>query len=415
MEGDHCAELQWARTHFGSAELGDARRTKRLVELAAAIRADPQASLPQQYGGRAASKAAYRLLSNGQVDPQAMQQPHREQVARQCAGVKPVLVIQDTTELDFSLRAARGSIRGVGPLGAGDGGGQGLLQHAALAVSPTGGLEGVVYQELHPQRRTPKHETRAQRRARGTEAEVWEQCARTVAKLPFGQTPLIHVGDRHADVFSFFRTLRELGHGFIVRAKHDRDTQDDPPSEAARIQRLKARLAEQPVAGHRTLEVTRRAGSPTKKREPRQATVALRYTTTHLPPPRGDARWTHEAPIACQVVEVREQDPSAGVEPIHWMLLTSEPVQSEADARRIVDWYACRWVIEQWHRVLKEGCRLEKSQRDEAMDIHRLAMILGPVAVTLLQMRDLADDPERPTTRRRCKSASARSTSRWRR
>jgi len=402
MDGYHCAYDEWASTHFGSAELGDRRRSRRLVELAAAIRANPQISLPQQCGGWAPTKGAYRLLSNPKVDPQAMQQPHREYVARQCAQQPCILVVQDTTQADFSRRAQRGSIHGVGRLGTRDGVGMGLLQHAGLAVVPGGGPLGVLYQEMHIQHRTPADgETRKQRRARGTEAEVWQQCAREVAKLPLGQTRVIHVGDRHSDVFSFFQVLRQLGHGFVVRANHDRHTLTDPTddqpedSEAARVRRLRQRMRAQPVAGHRTLQVSRRTGSPKNRRPARQAKLELRYRSLRLCPPRNDPRWQAETPIACWVVDVREVDPPADQEPIHWTLLTSERIDGVEEAWRVVDWYTQRWIIEEWHRVLKEGCRLEKSQLDDGMDIQRLAMILGPVAADMLALRDLADDPRK--------------------
>jgi hypothetical protein len=398
MEGDHCAYDQWARVHFGAAELGDQRRSKRLVQLAAAIRADPQVSLPQQCAGWAPTKGAYRFLSNPNVDPQAMQQPHREHVARQCAQQQRILIVQDTTQADFSRRAQHGSIRGVGKLGTRDNVGMGLLQHSGLAVVPGGGPLGVLYQEMHIQRRTPlAGETREQRRARGTEAEVWQQCALAVAKLPLGQAQVIHVGDRHADVFSFFLTLRQLGHGFVVRANHDRYTQEDThdASEAAQVQRLRQRVEAQPVVGHRELQVSRQTGSPKKRREARQAKLELRYLSLQLCPPRNDPRWKNEEPIDCRVIDVREVDPPADQEPIHWTLLTSEPVGSVDDAWRVVDWYAQRWIIEEWHRVLKEGCRLEKSQLDDGMDIQRLAMILGPVAADMLALRELADDPQK--------------------
>jgi len=105
--------------------------------LAQRIRENPNDSLPRQCANRTELAGAYRLLSNPSVDPQAIAQPHRHLTATRCNEQPVTLCVQDTTELNFSKRAARGSITGVGPLGAKDGGGQGLLQHAALAVSTT--------------------------------------------------------------------------------------------------------------------------------------------------------------------------------------------------------------------------------------------------------------------------------------
>jgi hypothetical protein len=101
------------------------------------------------------------------------------------------------------------------------------------------------------------------------------------------------------------------------------------------------------------------------------------------------------------VVHASEVDPPAGQEPLEWMLLTSEPVECLADALTVVGWYEDRWVVEEFHRAEKEGCRLEATQLDDAADVARLASIVAVVAVRLLQLRDRArrarDDPSQDT------------------
>jgi hypothetical protein len=87
---------------------------------------------------------------------------------------------------------------------------------------------------------------------------------------------------------------------------------------------------------------------------------------------------------------VSEIDAPESVEPIECVLLTSESVHSFEDASRYVDWYGCRWVIEEWHKVEKTGCRLEASQLKNAEAIKCLAALTAVVAVRMLQLRDLA-------------------------
>lgn len=93
--------------------------------------------------------------------------------------------------------------------------------------------------------------------------------------------------------------------------------------------------------------------------------------------------------------------PASGDERMRFGVLTSEPVTDEDSARRVIGLYQKRWVIEEFHRVLKEGCTLERSQLDSAEKIHRLASLKSVVAVRMLQIRDLAEaaDPlgESPT------------------
>ena len=125
-----------------------------------------------------------------------------------------VLNLQDTTQLDFTGR----EVEGLGEIG--NGHGQGLLQHAALAVSEAGDTLGLLHEQWQAREKPPRGETRRQRQERSTEADVWEQTARAIG--PVEGTRLIHVGDRHADVFGFMRAAVDLGHGFIIRSFHDR-------------------------------------------------------------------------------------------------------------------------------------------------------------------------------------------------
>lgn len=426
MEGDLMSRI-WSARNFADAPLGDERRSQRLVTLVERIRANPQDSLPKQCADEAELAGAYRLLSNPAVDPQAIQRPHRMITAQRCALEPVTLCVQDTTELNFSRRAARGSITGVGPLGSCDGGGQGLLQHAALAVSTVGAVLGVLDQQWHCQHRPAPGETRRQRQQRETEADVWAKAARAVAALDTGDTRLIHVGDRHSDVFGFMNQARALGHGWIVRAMHNRyvgagdghvndarDASDAREASDARhasdanaacdahdaheahagdeaVMRLQERLAAQPAMACRVLPVTRRAGSAKTKRIARLAKLEVRFVAVTLPPPRNDPRFKGVEPIRAWAVQLKEIDGTTD-DPILWTLLTDEPVLNAEDALRVADWYGHRWVIEEWHRVLKEGCRIESAQFDHAADIERLGAILGPVAADLLRVRDLADD-----------------------
>lgn len=384
MEGDPTFK-QWSHDNFSQANLGDTRRTDRLVELAAAMHAQPEASLPQQCAGKAELAGTYRLLSNPVVDAQAIQQPHRERVARQASELPVVLCVQDTTQLDFSKRAKRGSIKGTGPLGTRDGHGHGLMQHAALAVTEEGQTLGVLDQRWHCQHRPEPGETRKQRRDRDTEAHVWARCAHAVAALPTGKARVIHVGDRHSDVFGFLLTTTQLDHGYTVRAMHNRYVDGDET-------KLFEKLADQPVADTATIHVPRRSGGPSQKRRARDAELSLRYCKVALQPPRNDPRYSE--PIHCYTIELVELDPPEDADPIRWVLLCSERVESRGAAWRVVTWYRRRWVIEEWHRQLKEGCRVEKAQLDDAADIKRLAAIAGPIAADLLQLRDLASSPE---------------------
>ena len=124
-------EQRWAQQHFGKSELGDRRRTRRLVELAAAMARNPHMSLPKQVPDWSDLIGAYRFLSNPSVDFQKILAPHQQLVRQDAGGYPVVLCVQDDTQLDFTCRT------GMDGLGlTGDGFGKGLLQHTALAVLP---------------------------------------------------------------------------------------------------------------------------------------------------------------------------------------------------------------------------------------------------------------------------------------
>jgi hypothetical protein len=387
------------------------------VRLAAAMTQGADQSLPKVCGNWGDLKAAYRLLSNPAVDPQAIGKAHRRQTLQACSAHPVVLCVQDTTELDLTTKTA---MRGRGSLGGGST--QGLLQHSALAVVPaaddealrtdTAHLLGLLHQQWNQRTDPPTGETLRQLQARRTDADVWLETARSVAGLGSSPTRLIHVGDRHCDIYRFFQQALALRQGFVVRARFDRAlAQEEIP------QTLWQALQDQPVAEVRTIAVhEQRTGKGVVRSARRKVRRGIRYRQVTLAPPGNDPRTDGAAPITCQAVLVEEVG-AQGTEPLQWLLLTSEPVDSVAEAWRIVHDYRQRWVVEEWHRALKEGCKVEEASFDDALDVQRLAAIKGIVAVRLLQLRELAqaatDEPAQlqqavPTTWLRVVAALAK-------
>lgn len=392
MEGDTCATAA-ALSAFGQAELGHARRTQRLVRLGAAIMKAPHQPLPSQCPNAAERKAAYRLLSNPHVDPQAIQQPYRQATLARCADYPVVLCVQDTTEIDLTTRRA---MKGRGPLGSGST--AGLLQHSTLAVVPADEDQpldapatplGILDQQWQRRTEPPPGETLRQLQQRRTDADVWQEAAQAVAALGTTSARLIHVGDRHSDIFRFQQCCRALGQGYVVRARYDRQVLDDqggqPESLWSRVQAAAASPA-RAVTVHQQRTARGQVRCPA-----RVAKLVVREAGLTLAPPSHDLRTQGAAGLRCHAVLVQEVEPPPGAQPLEWMLLTSEPVRGVADAWRMVRYYRHRWIIEEWHRVLKEGCALEQGQFDDALDVQRLAAIKAVAAMRLLQLRELAE------------------------
>jgi hypothetical protein len=199
----------WAETQFGAAELGDARRTGRLVSTMAAIARTPDESLPRQLGSIGDTKAAYRLFDCGAVTREAVMDPHLAQCRAAAARHPIVLMVQDDTTLDFSTHRR---LQGAGRVG--DDHGTGFLAHSCLAVLPSGETLGLAHQTIWS--RPPKGVRRQTR-----ESAVWAETVAAIGRPATGSR-FISVADRGADVFEHLEGVRDTGWDAVVRAAQDR-------------------------------------------------------------------------------------------------------------------------------------------------------------------------------------------------
>ena len=195
---------------------------------------------------------------------------------------------------------------------------------------------------------------------------------------PPPETTWVHVGDRGADLFPFFQTCRQQRSAFLVRAAQDRRA----TTEDGTLTHLLAAARALPAEATRPQELPARPGYPT-----RTAVLAVAWTALTLTPPRGlrDA-----GPQPVWVVRVWEPDPPAGTTPLEWVLVTSLPPTSLAAAWERAAWYRCRWLVEDYHHARKTGCQLEARQLRDRAALWRLLALRAPVAVRLLQVRELA-------------------------
>jgi len=341
-------DRHWAVIEFADAELGDVRRTKRLVELAGVLAQHPPAALPEACGDDAMLKAAYRFFDNDAIEPPDVLQSHIEATSHRLEQVPWVLAVQDTTEVDWTAHAATTHL---GPLG--HTACQGLLVHSTLAFTPERVPVGLLAQQVWA--RDPddvgKRTRRKQLPISQKESQKWLTSLAAVlsAHDECPQTRFVSIGDREADVYDLLTAARPAGVERLIRAAWDRCVRGPERSVWATVEA-------QPVVEQLLVQVPRRGAQPA-----RDATLALRFCRLTLCPPRH--RKAEGLPeVVLWAVQVREVEPPAAVQPIEWLLLTTVAVDSVDDAIERVQWYACRWGIEVWHRILKSGCRLEARQ-----------------------------------------------------
>ena len=359
-------DRQWAQAEFSAAELGDKRRTARLVELAQQLSERPEMSLPHALEHTAALKAAYRFFDNADIAHESVLAPHVLSSIGRMQDRPVVLAIQDTSYLDYATHPAT---QALGPL-SGEGG-HGMVMHTTFAVTPERLPLGVLSVRLWARdpAKPKQRESRRTRALRDKESHKWIESVQAVAGLKqrLPGTRWVSVADRESDVFEFFLEAQKLGVDLLARAAYDRNVDGDQ-------EQVFATLASAPVVAHKYLAL-----AATPKRKARTAKLEMRACPLVLHAPRnGTARGL--PPLALWGVWAYEPEAPQGVEPLDWKLLTSVPVITAADVLERLEWYAARWSIEQWHKILKDGCRIEMRQLQSAERLKRLITVYAVIA-----------------------------------
>lgn len=276
---------------------------------------------------------------------------------------KRVLLVQDSTSFDFRQHP---QTSGMGPLA--NAYTSGFWAHSTLMVRDDGVPLGLWEQQLWVRSGTGVARQRHERPFAEKESYRWVTGLPEIAACR--TTQVITVCDREAHIYEFLEQAGARGADFIVRASRGRGF-------SLNHEELFACVADWPVQQHYTLDLPRRP-----ERAARAAQVELRYGSLTLAAPQRAT--SAAASLTVQVVEVREPTPPAGSEALHWLLLTSCPVMTAAQAEQIVRWYRARWLIERFHYVLKSGCRVEERQLQTEARLERLLAVFNLVAWRLL-------------------------------
>ncbi len=388
--------------NFAHAQLGDKRRTKKLVAIADLMARRPGGALPQKLNNPKDLKAFYRLMNCEDVTHEAIMNAHRVATFAQieaCGG--PVLILHDATELDFTKHLCVAETMGQ----IGNGNHRGYITQNSLAVdATTGRVLGLTEQVLHHRADVPAGEALAQKRIRESrESLLW---LKGTERLP-SDRKLVDVCDQGADTFEFFEREVNSGRRFVIRCAYDRGIfigHDAPAKSGSSHLRTYAR--ELPIAGTWTLEVTSSAPdkAPTKKkgkkrkgkkpatekagRIARRANMAVSFAPVQIKPPGKKHGVYADAPLKVWVVRVWEIDPPEGQERLEWFLITNEVVETFAAAYRVVGWYEKRWIIEEYHKGKKTGCQIESPQFMTEERLQPAIALISIVTLTLLEMRD---------------------------
>jgi hypothetical protein len=333
-------------------------------------------------GDEAGEKAFWRFLHNERVSEAALIAAARSHLLAQIAG-RRVLAIQDTSEINFSRHKQRKVAFGRG----GNGADPAFFVHPVLAVDADSGVVlGLADVQLWERHGVAPRDGRA-RKIADKESRRWLAGAEAAAGLcAAGAATVTVVADREGDIYAAF-AARPAAVELLVRAQTER--------ALAEGGHLFASLDRLPVAEQFILELPAIPG-----RAARRATMALRFAPVCLRRPQASADRDLPGSVALYALDVREIDPPPNVQPVHWRLLSSAPIDSLATAHQAIADYRRRWQIEQLFRTLKsQGLGIEDSQIETPQALRKLALIALRAAVVCLQLvqaRDGSDD--RPAT-----------------
>lgn len=366
---------QWVERQFGECELGNLARTKRLQSVAINMLSSPEQSLPKQNVRWADLKAAYRLFGNQRVTFDAVSDVHWRQTRQTAPG--RYLCISDTTDIDHSSRRATA---GLGMLG--DGKGRGMQLHSCLFYdADRQQLVGAGGALVHYRAHSPKNETRMQRLKRVRESQLWGHLVEQVGTPPPG-SQWIHVFDRGGDNFEAMCRIRLNHCDWIIRAgKLNRNVL----LETGKKTSLAEALQQATLLGSYELQLRTRPGA-----KARTALLEVAVVQVVFPRPQHRSPWLKQCEIrelAVNVVWVREKNAPKGVAPIEWVLLTSLPITTFPDAYQIIDDYEHRWLIEEYHKVLKTGCAVEEHALRSADRLEPLLGLIAVIGTRLLQLK----------------------------
>lgn len=377
---------------FEGALLGDARRSARLLQIVEALERDPASGFPRALGSAAELEGFYRFINNEAFSATEVFEPHRRATCHRAEEAKDVVVVHDTTTVEFKGETTRRGLGYTTALGR-----QGFMAHAALLMDADGLPLGLAHLETYTRsgrawRARQKKRSSVKDAPAARESERWLRGV-DAAEPSDAAFRAVHVMDAEADFFELLDHMHGRGSRYVVRAGQlARRLDADEPflNLGDAVQHLKP-LTSRSVTLSPRPKRTDKGRNSIRRHPPRRGRVAhlaIAGTTVRFRKTRYSD--VDSAGFTVNVVRAWELKPAKGEPPVEWVLLTSEPIATAADLERVVDLYRARWAIEDFFKALKTGCSLERRQVESYDALCKVLAILAPIAWRLLHLRGLA-------------------------
>ena len=371
----------WAQNTFGQCNLGDPRRSARLIDYAARQVQCPDSSIVASCkGDSAAMEGAYRFLRNPSVNPNDIDAGVYASTVQQCEGRAVLLVIQDTTSVEVAHKPLRQKLAQPGSP-------TGFVVHTALAVDGRSGIPIGVLEQSRWIR--PRGKADPDRTYQDKESFKWEAASNLVhERLGEQSRSAITVCDREADLYEYLEFLIRQEHRFVIRSSDNRRL----PGGL----RLWDEMAKMKLIGYRQITIGQRGpyydtyGDKRAGRPKRDAKFEVRAARISISRP-GSNKSGNET-LSINAIYVREIDVEEGQEPLEWRLFTTEPIDTIEQASTDISYYEKRWLIEEFHKSWKTGCRVETRPFQDLDNVERFLSITMSIGVRLLQLKACAEE-----------------------
>lgn len=377
----------WAAEVAAHADFPDERLNTRFAVVLESLAAKPTDSFPQASQSKAKAKALYRFIANNRLDIDHFEQPLVDTAVDRMRGLKTVLAIQDSTSANYSTLK---KTTGLGKLNDSDA--LGLHIHSTIAVRLDGVACGLLHQEhwSRPPELEPIADERNDKPIADKESRKWldgidaAEAARD--SLPMDERPrLIHVMDREGDIHEVLERIGDTTDGAVIRIAQSHRC---VAGSCGNIAEAVASAA--PIA-------TVKVEIPIGDGKHRVATLQLRSVVVTTAP--NSRKHPHRQPLTWTVVEAKEIGVPADVEPMRWLLWTTEPAGTAEEIMEILHIYKLRWLIEDFHLTLKSGCQIEELRLETADRLCKAILMYSHVALRIVSLRDLARrTPDAPCT-----------------
>jgi hypothetical protein len=371
LQSDH-----WIESELAKCQFKDARHGKRLRKLLEQLAENIGGSIPWACHDWANTKAAYRFFSNDRVSEEEILAGHFQATRDRLATTDAlILMLHDTTEFTFH----RNDVQPIGILHKSrlpnDKRGRpkqylvcGILMHSSLAVSSEGlplGLAAIKFwtrDEFKGCNALKKKINPTRVPIEQKESYRWLENLKQATALFQDPQRCVHIGDRESDIYELFCTAQAVGTHFLFRTCVDRLAGDGEHTIADEMKEVR-------VQGLHRIEVRNHKG------EMSEATLEIRYRRLLVLPPIGKQKQYPQ--LVLTILHAQERGIPQGRERIDWKLITDLPVRSRAEAIEKLEWYAMRWKIETFHKILKSGCKAEESKLRTAERLVNLVAVLS--------------------------------------